>query len=213
MAERPHNFLREGVITGFIGATAIAVWFLIVDTIARHPFYTPIFLGKGVVSVLGKNMMGDTAFTHVLGYTVFHYVAFFIVGIVLTVIVHQAERTPGILAGLLVAFVMMTLGFYMIAAVFTHSALGGMSWAQIFIANLLASSLMLWYLWRKHPKLDHQLKRALEGTDDKAVDGFQSTCAPAVESSPRAFHLKNTTVMMRMKMSPPGIHMMSPPIS
>ena len=166
MAERPHNFLREGVITGFIGATAIAVWFLIVDTIAGHPFYTPIFLGKGVVSILGKNMMGDTAFTQVLGYTVFHYLAFFIVGIVLTVIVHQAERTPGILAGLLVAFVMMTLGFYMIAAVFTQSALGGMSWAQIFIANLLASSLMLWYLWRKHPKLDHQLKRALEGTDD-----------------------------------------------
>jgi hypothetical protein len=166
MAERPHNFLREGIITGFIGATAIAVWFLIVDTIAGHPFYTPIFLGKGVVSVLGKNMMGDTAFTQVLGYTIFHYAAFFIVGIVLTVIVHQAERTPGILAGLLVAFVMMTLGFYMIAAAFSLSALGGMSWAQIFIANLLASSLMLWYLWRKHPKQDHQLKRALEGTDD-----------------------------------------------
>ena len=120
----------------------------------------------GVVSILGKNMMGDTAFTQVLGYTIFHYAAFFIVGILLTVIVHQAERTPGILAGLLVAFVMMTLGFYMIAAVFTQSALGGMSWAQIFIANLLASSLMLWYLWRKHPRLEHHLKRALEGTDD-----------------------------------------------
>jgi hypothetical protein len=30
---------------------------------------------------------------------------------------------------------------------------------------------------------------------DKAA-GFQSTCAPAVESSPRAFHLKKITVMM-----------------
>src|SRR5476651_2172556 len=69
MAERPHNFLREGEITGFIGATAIAIWFLVVDTIGARPFYTPIFLGKGVVSVLGKNMMGDTAFTQVLGYT------------------------------------------------------------------------------------------------------------------------------------------------
>src|SRR6185295_18953790 len=60
MAERPHNFLREGLITGFIGATAIAIWFLIVDTIAGHPFYTPNFLGEGVVTILGKNMMGDT---------------------------------------------------------------------------------------------------------------------------------------------------------
>src|ERR1700736_5866688 len=106
MAERHHNFLREGVITGFIGATAIAIWFLIVDTIAGHAFYTPIFLGKGVVSVLGKNMMGDGAFVHVLGYTIFHYAAFFVVGIALTVIVHQAERTPAILAGLLGAFVL-----------------------------------------------------------------------------------------------------------
>src|SRR6476469_8489852 len=166
MAERPHNFLREGIITGFIGATAIAIWFLIVDTVAGHPFYTPIFLGKGVVSVLGKNMMGDTAFTHVIGYTIFHYVAFFVVGIVLTVIVHQAERTPAILAGLLVAFVMMTLGFYMIAAAFAQSALGQLAWPQIFIANLLASGLMLGYLWRGHPRLEHKLKRALEGTDD-----------------------------------------------
>src|SRR4051794_16352651 len=166
MAERHHNFLREGLITGFIGATAIALWFLVVDTVAGRPFYTPIFLGKGVVSVLGKNMMGDTAFTHVLGYTIFHYAAFFIVGILLTVIVHQAERTPGILAGLLVAFVMMTLGFYMIAAVFAHSALGELSWVQIFIANLLASALMLWYLWRQHPMLDRQLKQALERRDD-----------------------------------------------
>jgi hypothetical protein len=166
MAERSHNFLREGVITGFIGGTAIAVWFLVVDTIGGRPFYTPIFLGKGVVSVLGKNMMGDTAFGQVVGYTIFHYAAFFVVGIVLTVIVHQAERTPGILAGLLVGVVMMMLGFYMIAAAFTQSALGQIAWVQIFVANLLAASLMLGYLWRKHPKLEHQLKQALEGTDD-----------------------------------------------
>jgi hypothetical protein len=166
MAEQSHNFLREGVITGFIGATAIAVWFLVVDTIGGRPFYTPIFLGKGVVSVLGKNMMGDTAFGQVVGYTIFNYAAFFVVGIVLTVIVHQAERTPGILAGLLVAVVMMMLGFYMIAAAFTQSALGQIAWVQIFVANLLAAALMLGYLWRRHPKLEHQLKQALEGTDD-----------------------------------------------
>ena len=164
MAQQPHNFLREGVITGFIGATAIAIWFLIVDTIARHPFYTPIFLGKGVVSVLGKNMMGDTDFTHVLGYTVFHYVAFFIVGIILTVIVHQAQRTPGILAGLLVAFVIMTLGFYMIAAVFTQSALGQLfGWGAMGLS--IGAALMLGYLWRRHPGLNTQLRQALEGHD------------------------------------------------
>ena len=165
MAERQHNFLREGALTGFIGATAIAVWFLIVDTVTGRPFYTPEFLGRGLVSVLGENMMGDTAFTHIAGYTVFHYAAFLLVGILLTVIVHQAERTPAILAGALVAFVMMTMGFYMIAAAFSESALGQLAWPQIFVANLLAAGLMMGYLWRTHPKLGGELRQALEGTD------------------------------------------------
>jgi hypothetical protein len=165
MAERQHNFFREGVLTGFIGATAIAIWFFVVDLIAGQALYTPEFLGRGLVSVLGKNMMGDTAFTHVAAYTVFHYGAFVIVGIVLTVIVHQAERTPAILAGALVAFVMMSMGFYMIAAAFSESALGRLAWPQIFIANLLAATLMVYYLWRKHPRLSGKLQQALEGTD------------------------------------------------
>jgi hypothetical protein len=165
MEERQHNFLREGLFTGFIGATAIAVWFLLVDTIAGRAFYTPEFLGRGLVSVLGKNMMGDTAFTHIAGYTVFHYAAFAVVGILLTVIVHKAERTPAILAGALVAFVIMTMGFYMIAAAFAESALGNLAWPQIFIANLLAAGLMMGYLWRKHPTVGRKFQQALEGTD------------------------------------------------
>jgi hypothetical protein len=166
MAERQHNFLREGVITGFIGATAIAVWFLIVDVIGGHPLYTPNFLGQGLISVLGKASMPDTTFAHVAAYTVFHYAAFTLVGVLLTVIVHQADRTPGILAGLLVALVIMTMGFYMIAAAFAHSALGGLAWPQIFIANLIAAALMIGYLWRTHPQLSGHLRHALEGTDD-----------------------------------------------
>jgi len=165
MAEQKHNFVREGLLTGFIGATAIAVWFLVVDVIAGRAFQTPEFLGRGLVSVLGKNMMGDTAFTHIAGYTLFHYVAFALVGILLTVIVHQAERTPAILAGALVAFVVMTMGFYMIAAAFSESALGNLAWPQIFIANLIAAGLMVYYLWRKHPRLSGKLQQALEGTD------------------------------------------------
>jgi hypothetical protein len=166
MAERDHQFIREGVITGCIGATAIALWSLVVDVVAGHPFYTPDFLGQGLVSVLGKASMPDTKFVHVAAYTVFHYAAFILVGIVLTVIVHQAARTPGILAGLLVALVVMTMGFYMIAAAFAHSALGGLAWPQIFIANIIAAVLMIGYLWRTHPLLSGHLRRALEGTDD-----------------------------------------------
>lgn len=165
MAERHHNFIREGIFAGFIGATAIAIWFLIVDAVSGHPFYAPQVLGQGLANVLGKTMM-DSPVSQVIGYTVFHYAVFAIFGIVLTVIIHQADRTPSILAGLLILVVAFELGFYMLAALFAEGPLGKLAWYQIFIANILAAVLMFGYLWRTHPRLSGQLKTALEGSDD-----------------------------------------------
>lgn len=165
MAEHRHNYFREGVIAGIIGATSIAIWFLIVDSIAGHPLYTPQILGQGLANILGKTMM-DSPTAQIIGYTIFHYAVFILTGIVLTLIIHQAHRTPGILAGLLVAVVAFELGFYILTALFTEGPLGKLAWYQIFIANLLAASLMFWYLWRTHPGIGERFKTALEGTDD-----------------------------------------------
>jgi hypothetical protein len=108
MASREHSFVREGVLAGAVGATVIAVWFLIIDTVTGHPFYTPRLLGRGIISVLGR-AMPDTALTEVIGYTIVHYAIFALIGIIVVAIIHQSERTPGILAGLLVLFVIFEL--------------------------------------------------------------------------------------------------------
>jgi len=166
MAER-HNSIREGVLAGFIGASAIAVWFAIIDILSGQPFHTPSILGAGLVSVLGKPpMMPDTVGFHVFIYTVFHYVAFILVGIIIASIVHQSARTPAILAGFLIAFVAFELGAFGLTTLLTESRLGGMAWYQIFIANLLAAAGMFWFMWRRHPDLKGDLSRALKGTDE-----------------------------------------------
>ena len=166
MAER-HISVREGDYAGIIGATAIAVWFAIIDILAGQPFHTPDVLGAGLVSVLGKPpMMPDTTATHVISYTNFHYVAFALVGILVAVIVHQSARTPAILAGFLVAFVAFELGAIGITTLFTESKLGGMAWYQIFLANLVAAALMFWFIGKRHPQLRGDIDRALGGTDD-----------------------------------------------
>ena len=166
MAER-HNTVREGVLAGIIGATSIVVWFAIIDILGAHPFHTPDILGAGLISVLGKPpMMPDTLVFRVFIYTVFHYVAFAIVGIIIAKIVHQSARTPAILAGFLIAFVAFELGAIGLTTLFTESTLGGMAWYQIFLANLLAAALMFWFMWRRHPALRGDIDRALTGTDD-----------------------------------------------
>ncbi|MEE8581325.1 MAG: hypothetical protein V3T33_07020, partial [Myxococcota bacterium] len=42
------SIAREGFLGGVIGAAAVATWFLILDTLAGQPFYTPAVLGAGV---------------------------------------------------------------------------------------------------------------------------------------------------------------------
>lgn len=161
-----HNSIREGVLAGFLGATAIAVWFLIVDVIAGHPLYTPDLLGRGLISILGKPpAMPDTMMTHVAAYTIFHYVAFAIVGVIVAIVVHQSAQTPAILAGFLIMFVMFEIGAYGLAGLLTESEFGGLAWYQILVANLVASALMGWFMWVRHPHLKRDLGTALRGED------------------------------------------------
>jgi hypothetical protein len=162
-----HSTVREGIYAGFIGATVIVLWFAIIDIATGQPFHTPNILGAGLLSVLGKPaMMPDTVMTRVIIYTIFHYAAFALVGVVVASIVHQSARTPAILAGALVAFVAFELGAIGITTLFAETGLGSLAWYQIFIANLIATAAMFWFMWTRHPNLKRDINRALAGTDD-----------------------------------------------
>ncbi|MDQ6829309.1 MAG: hypothetical protein M3081_10630 [Gemmatimonadota bacterium] len=163
MADR-HKVINEGVVAGLLGATAIAVWFLIVDSIAGQPLATPVALGNALFSVLGPGMDGQ--FVHLVVYTIFHYVAFIAVGILATYVVHRAETEPTILAVFLIFFVAFELAFYAFIALLGQTILmPQMAWYQIGIANLIAAALMGGYLWRRHPLLKAEFAAALDGRE------------------------------------------------
>lgn len=163
MAER-HNVLREGVIAGVLGATAVAVWFLIVDTVAGHPLFTPAALGTALLGIFGGDASRDSAFMNVLAYTIFHYAAFVFVGIGATLLVHRAEEEPTVLVVFLILFVAFELAFYGMTAILSETVLmNQLAWYQVGIANLIASVLMGTYLWRRHPALRQEFVAALGG--------------------------------------------------
>jgi len=160
-----HNTLREGLIAGILGATAVAVWFLIVDTVSGRPFYTPAILGTALLGILGP-AGSEGAFVHVAVYTLFHYAVFVLAGIVLTVVIHHSETEPAVLAGLLILFVAFETGFYGLTALLSQAELlGNLAWYQIAIGNLLAAGSMGTYLWRAHPALRGEFSHVLGGTE------------------------------------------------
>lgn len=164
MRTQSHSIIREGAIAGAIGATAVAVWFFVVDLIGGRPLFTPQVLGEGLLSIFGRSP--ETAAVNVIAYTIFHYAAFTLVGILAVVLVHAGERMPSVLAGAMILFVAIELGFYGLVALLQESVLGNFAWYQVLAGNLLAAALMGTYLWRTHPAMRDGLVRALEGTSD-----------------------------------------------
>jgi hypothetical protein len=158
-----HTIVRDGVVAGILGASAVALWFLGLDTIRGHPFATPAALGRGLVGILGPRG-SEGAAVFVAAYTVFHYVAFIGIGLLVAVIVHFAQREPTVLAGAMMLFVAFEIGFYGLSSALSESPFfGALGWAQVATGNLIAALVMGTYMWRTHPELGRELNQALSG--------------------------------------------------
>jgi hypothetical protein len=169
--------IREGVLAGVIGATSVALWFLLVDVTAGQPLRTPALLGRAAFGVSGElgrayfDLFGsvqpgapDGAF--VVGYTGFHYLAFILAGLLVAVIVQWAETEPTVLAGALILFVVFEVGFHALLSTFrAFPVLGVLAWQNVAIGNLVAALAMGAYMWRTHPALREELRYALESKE------------------------------------------------
>jgi len=159
-----HRLAREGVIAGIIGATTVALWFLIVDTIQGRPFFTPAVLGAGALSIFGDTTH-DTMLTHVVMYTIVHYAAFILTGILFSFVVNKAETEPTVLVIATLLFIIFELGCYGVTLMLAETELRGLAWYQIGAANLLAAAAMGYYMWKTHPALKEEFAHAMGGNE------------------------------------------------
>jgi hypothetical protein len=148
-----HEIVREGAVAGLVGAVAVAMWFLVIDTIQGQPLFTPAALGSALFLGATDLAMVEVTFWTIGGYTLFHLVVFAVVGLVAAVIVWEAEQTPPLLLGVMLLFVVFEALFLGLLAIVAEFLLGPLAWWSIAVGNLVAVLAMGYYLWRKHPKL------------------------------------------------------------
>jgi putative oxidoreductase len=159
----PRPLAREGAIAGVIGATVIAVWFFFVDLVVGQILFTPATLGRGMLSIFGPVPAAQGTAVLVLAYTVFHYAAFIVLGMVAAMIVSVANREPSILMGFVVLFAAIEVGFYAFVGLLQQATpLGSLAWYNVMIGNLLAAAAMGVYLLRAHPVLRDQFRHSIE---------------------------------------------------
>ncbi len=161
-ALRQHRTVREGILAGVIGATVVAVWFLIVDAIAGSILFAPAALGSAIFFGATSAAQVTIDFTTVAGYTLLHYVAFVIVGLVAAAAVRGTEDSPPLVLGLALLFVVAETLFIGLVAIAANWILGAFAWWAIALGNILAAVGMGAYLWKAHPALQHTMRGPLE---------------------------------------------------
>ncbi len=124
----------RGLLAGALGALAMAVWFLVVDAAQGVPFRTPALLAASLVGV-------DDFATRpglIALYTVIHFAAFMVVGVLATWILAKMEVAPSILLGLVLGFILFDLVFYGSVYVTGLDVVEALGWVEVLTGNLLA---------------------------------------------------------------------------
>lgn len=147
------SLYQEGILAGLLAAAAVAIWFLIVDTVAGHPFYTPSLLGT---VLFGRGAALDTvtvSFSMVAMFTWVHGMVFAVLGGIASRLLAVVERNPSLGFGVLLLFVLLQSGFTVTAAFLAAPVFAALGWPSIFVANLLVAAVMGVYFRLRHPNL------------------------------------------------------------
>jgi hypothetical protein len=151
--------LREGVMAGVLGAAVVALWFFAIDTIQGDPLRTPELLGKALLHQ-------PTPVAAVTGYTVVHGLTFIAFGIVGALLIAGAEKQPMLIFALVILFTSFEIFFFGLILIAASWILDEVAGWTIFVGNILATTAMLAYYFRRHRALAHRLTAAWADEDN-----------------------------------------------
>jgi hypothetical protein len=149
--------VTRGAIAGFIGAAALAVWFLIVDSFRSTPFYTPTFVASAMLGL--DHPQPNPALLAM--YTALHFSVFILLGIAVTWVLEKTQITPFMLLGLVLGFLLFDLMFYAGVVVTGTNVVSELGWPAVLAGNLIAGTALMRYLYVTVPGERHRLRDVL----------------------------------------------------
>jgi hypothetical protein len=159
MPKHHHSFGRESIVTGLIGASVVALWFLILDAVNGQPLSTPSILGQVIIFGEQTPVAYPTVYPAVAAYTALHLAGFLLVGAILTKLFFLADRHNIVRFALLVFFLAFEVFFYGMITAFFQGTRGYFPFWAVLVANTLAAAAMGFYLFRIHPAFRRGLAR------------------------------------------------------
>ena len=157
MPDTRHSVVGEGTDVGIIGGLAVALWFLLLDTIAGHPFSLPASSARSSSSAKKPDTQ-NIVFGAILIYTAVHFIVFALLGMGLVAMTHWATENAVVRYAFLPVFLVFEVLFYGVLAVFSDVTKELFPFWTVVTANTLAALSMGAYLWYRHPALRESIR-------------------------------------------------------
>jgi len=132
----------HGVIGGLLAGLVVALWFLVADTLAGHPFRTPALLA----GVLLNHEIPQVTARLVVVYTVLHFGVFAVLGVGMSWLSASFAAPPRLLLSLVFGVLLQELTFYIGLLLLHAPRLGVIAWPHVVGANIAAGLVLMGYL-------------------------------------------------------------------
>lgn len=145
------EYLLEAFYAGIFGGSAVALFFLVSDTLAGRPFFTPSLLGSVLFLGAEASDVASVRFDAIVYFSVVHIIAFTALGALLSFVVHEVElhsKHPALV--MLVLFGIIEAGFFVVAPVLLPGVIDVLGMISIATANLLAALVLALFFVLTH---------------------------------------------------------------
>lgn len=152
---------ENGMLAGILGAGVVAIWYFIVDGVARGmPFYTPSLLGSVVFAGADANEVTSINGAMIFAYTGIHGLLFLSAGMILSWMFYHCEQNPQIGFVLLLLFVTFEAILWGVGVSIIPALAGAVGAWTILVANVASAIAMFTFLLRRHPRTIERLGEA-----------------------------------------------------
>lgn len=148
----------QGLVTGFIGYAAVALFFAIVNLIAgRSPFFTAAFFGSALFYGVHDPAQVSVWPGPVLAYNGVHLLMFLVLGMMASWLAYLSERGPQFWYIGTILFLFVVFHLYGFVLLVTGGVQTVIPIWTVFAATMLAGAAMFAYLLWAHPRFRAEL--------------------------------------------------------
>jgi hypothetical protein len=151
LSRNTQDFLYDSFYSASIGASVVALFFLLIDAVQGQPFFTPSLMGAVMFRGADAANVNAVQLDMVAYYSVVHMAAFAAIGLALAFLVREVRLHAKHPAQFFVLFFLVfEAAFLVVSRLLLPGVNEALGHFRIFLANLCAAGAMAVFLYQAH---------------------------------------------------------------